>query len=168
MNVEAINALAVEVFADRFAPLFEHSPWVAGAAARLRPFPSIAAMEAAMMEIVLSASHAAQLALLNAHPELAGARVAAMSLASVSEQAEAGLDRLAATEAEQFDRGNRAYRARFGFPFIICVRLNSHERILQAMTDRLHNSAEQEIATALAEVGKIAHLRLKDMLRDGA
>ena len=81
-----------------------------------------------------------------------------------AEQASAGLDRLSPEEVELFQRSNAAYQARFGFPFVICARLNKKEAILRAFPIRLQNSPEQEVKTALEEIFKIAELRLRDLI----
>jgi 2-oxo-4-hydroxy-4-carboxy-5-ureidoimidazoline decarboxylase len=160
MRIDEINALDRAGFVARFGFLFEHSPWIVEQAAERRPFADLAAMQAALMAVVAESSPEAQLALLRAHPQLAGK--VAMTVESTAEQASAGLDRLSREEFERFHRLNDAYDARFGFPFIICVRLTDKAGILAAMEARLHNSAESEMGTALGEVGKIVELRLKD------
>lgn len=164
MTVAEINAMPHGDFVERFGFLFEHSPWVAAAAAEKRPFATLDAMRETMIGIVDAASLDCKLALLRAHPELAGKAAIDHTLtkASTAEQASAGLDRMTPAEYRQFHALNDAYRDRFGFPFIICVRLTDKAGILLAMKTRADNSREVEIATAAAEVGKIAGLRLKD------
>lgn len=107
-----------------------------------------------------------QLALLRAHPDLAGrlARQNALTPASMREQSSAGLDRLSEVELAGFQRLNTAYLARFEFPFIICARLNAKAAMLAAMQTRLLHSPEIEFSNALSEIGKIARLRLNDLL----
>ena len=160
MTIERINALDKADFVARFGFLFEHSPWIVEQAAGKRPFADLEAMHGALMQVVAEASPEAQLALLRAHPRLADK--VKMTAESVSEQASAGLDRLSAGEFERFHRLNEAYDRRFGFPFIICVRLTDKAGILAAMEKRGTNPADRELATALEEVGKIVWLRLKD------
>jgi 2-oxo-4-hydroxy-4-carboxy-5-ureidoimidazoline decarboxylase len=140
--------------------LFEHSPWVE---ARADARPSSGSRHADLMAVVHSATPDEQLALIRAHPELAGKAAIDRTLtdASAAEQASAGLDRLTPDEYDRFHRLNAAYRDRFGFPFIICVRLTDKAGILAAMEQRLANGRETEVATALAEIGKIVHLRLE-------
>ena len=137
-------------------PLFEHSPWIEERAASRR--------HADLMAVVHAATRDEQLALIRAHPELAGKAAIDRTLteASAAEQASAGLDRLTPTEFERFHALNTAYRARFGFPFIICVRLTDKAGILAAMEQRLANDREAEIATALRQIGEIVRLRLAD------
>jgi 2-oxo-4-hydroxy-4-carboxy-5-ureidoimidazoline decarboxylase len=160
MTMDGINALDRPGFVARFGFLFEHSPWIVEQAADQRPFADLGQMHAALMKVVAEASAEDQLALLRAHPRLADK--VAMTAESVSEQASAGLDRLSREEFERFHALNAAYDRRFGFPFIICVRLTDKAGILAAMEKRLANPEEMELATALEEVGKIVWLRLKD------
>ncbi len=142
--------------------LFEHSPWVEERANRQ---PSSGDRHADLMAVVNMASDEEKLALIRAHPELAGKAAVDRTLtdASAAEQASAGLDRLTPEEFARFHDLNAAYFDRFGFPFIICVRLTDKAGILAAMTARLANDREAEIATAIEEIGKITALRLKDM-----
>ena len=142
--------------------LFEHSPWVE---ARADAQPSSGDRHADLMAVVAAASPEEQLALIRAHPELAGKAAIDHSLteASAAEQASAGLDRLSDAEFARFHALNAAYRERFGFPFIICVRLTDKAGILAAMEQRLGNDRDAEIAQALSEIGAIVRLRLADM-----
>jgi OHCU decarboxylase len=111
---------------------------------------------------VRRASREEQLALIRAHPDLAGkaARAGAMTAASVAEQSSAGLDRLTDEEYARFERLNAAYRETFGFPFIIAVRRHDTHGILAAFETRLRNGVDEEIQTALAEIAEIARVRL--------
>ncbi len=164
--LSALNALPVEAFTTLLGGIFEHSPWVARAAADGRPFGSIDCLHAAMVAMVETAPAEQQMALLCAHPELA--RRGTLTLESTSEQAGKGLSSLDATEAAVFDALNKAYRDRFGFPFIIAVRgQRDRAAIRAAMEQRVRHSPEQEMKTALAEVAKIARFRLEDMITDG-
>ncbi|MGK2910352.1 MAG: 2-oxo-4-hydroxy-4-carboxy-5-ureidoimidazoline decarboxylase [Sphingobium sp.] len=149
-------------FVARFGALFEHSPWVVERAAMLRPFDDI---HAGLMRAVYAATQDEQLALIRAHPELAGKAAVdrTLSEASAAEQASAGLDRLTPEEFDRFHALNTAYRARFDFPFIICVRLTDKSGILAAMEARLQNDRDAEIATALDQIGEIVRLRLEDL-----
>ena len=142
--------------------LFEHSPWVE---ARADARGSSGDRHADLMAVVHEASPEEQLALIRAHPELAGKAALDRTLteASAAEQASAGLDRLSEAEFARFHELNAAYRERFGFPFIICVRLTDKAGILNAMEARLANDRDSEIATAIAQIGEIVRLRLEDM-----
>jgi 2-oxo-4-hydroxy-4-carboxy-5-ureidoimidazoline decarboxylase len=142
--------------------LFEHSPWIE---ARADALPSSGDRHADLMEVVRGATPEEQLALIRAHPELAGKAAIDRTLteASAAEQASAGLDRLSEAEFARFHALNGAYREKFGFPFIICVRLTDKAGILAAMEARLAQTRETEIATAIAQIGEIVRLRLGDM-----
>ena len=142
--------------------LFEHSPWVE---ARADAQPSSGDRHADLMAVVYAATPDEQIALIRAHPELAGKAAIDKSLteASAAEQASAGLDRLSEDEFARFHALNAAYRARFGMPFIICVRLTDKAGILAAMERRLSAEREDEIQEALAQIGEIVRLRLEDL-----
>ncbi|MDC8747422.1 2-oxo-4-hydroxy-4-carboxy-5-ureidoimidazoline decarboxylase [Xanthomonas campestris] len=160
MSVIDANALDTAAFVARYRALFEHSPWVVERAARRRPFDDVFG---GLMQVVYDASPDDQLALIRAHPELAGKAAIdhTLTAASAAEQASAGLDRLDEDEFHRFHALNHAYRQRFGFPFVICVRLQDKAGILAELQRRLDASRNDEIATALAEIGKIVHLRLE-------
>lgn len=145
-----------------FLHLFEHSPWVVERAFAAAPFADANALHEEMMRVVAEADEAAQLALIRAHPELA-AREAPLTQASASEQQGAGLRALSGEEYARFAALNAAYREKFGFPFIICVRLHSKAEILDIFGRRLENDAPTERAAALAQIGRITWLRLCDM-----
>lgn len=142
--------------------LFEHSPWVEE---RADARPSSGDRHADLMAVLHDATPAEQLALIRAHPELAGKAAidGTLTQASAAEQASAGLDRLTPAEYERFHALNTAYKARFDFPFIICVRLTDKAGILAAMERRLENDRDAEIATALQQIGEIVRLRLEDL-----
>ncbi len=150
-------------FIARFGHLFEHSPWVVERTAARAPFADGATLHSALMETVTQASPAEQLALIRAHPEL-GARAVPLTQASDSEQAGAGLKALSQAEFERFAVLNEAYRHKFGFPFIICVRMHSKTKIFNIMVRRLENDPATEHAQALFEIGHITRLRLADLL----
>jgi OHCU decarboxylase len=156
-----INFPSQAAFVKKFGHLFEHSPWVVEHAWEMRPFADEDALHGAMMQVVAEAGDAAQLALIRAHPELA-ARTA-LTAESESEQAGAGLKHLTPPEFERFAELNAAYREKFGFPFIICVRLQTKASIFAAFEARLENDAAAEQAQALAQIGLITRLRLQDM-----
>ena len=166
--MEEINGLPREAFVARFGAVFEHSPWVAENTWAQRPFRDRAALHAAMCAAVQDAGEETQLALIRAHPDLVGraAREGTLGAASTSEQAGAGLDHLAPDEVAWFEQHNAAYRERFGFPFIICVRANRKQAIIAGFETRLHHTPAQERATALAEIEKIAAFRLTDLVAD--
>ena len=162
LTLDALNRLGPGDFERALGEIFERSPWVAGRVAPARPFATVADLHAAMAAAVRRASRDEQLALLRAHPDLAGraVRAGAMSRTSVAEQSGAGLDRLDEAEYARFDRLNAAYREKFGFPFIIAVRRHDKHAILAAFETRLLNTHTEEIEGALAQVFEIARLRL--------
>ncbi len=161
-----LNGLSREEFTRSVGPVFEHSPWIAAATWAQRPFATVEELLAALCETVRTASAEQQLALIRAHPDLVGRLALAGQLTreSTSEQASAGLDQLSPEEIALFQSHNAAYQARFSFPFVICARLNKKAAILAGFNARLQNSRDQEIATALAEIFKIAELRLRDLI----
>lgn len=157
------------LFIEVFGRVWEHSPWVAEAtydAGLTAGEDSAEGLHAAMTNVMRAGTHDQQRALLLAHPDLAGKLAAAKELTpeSTIEQASAGLDRLTSDERARFTALNEAYKARFGIPFIIAVKGLTKTDILAAFEERLKGSAEQEFQTALAQVEKIALLRLRDLL----
>lgn len=168
--IAELNALDRDAFTEALGGIFEHSPWIAAAAWDARPFGDVGALHAAMVAVVGAAPEEARLALVRAHPELAGEtmRRRLLTAASTGEQAGAGLASLNAQDAARFDELNRLYRERFGFPFVIAVREHTKEGILAAFTERLGNDAATELRTALAQVARIARLRLEALIRDPA
>ncbi len=131
-----------------------------------RPFTNLESLHRALCETVLKTDEEKQLALIRAHPDLVGRAALAGTLtpASNNEQTSAGLNRLSPEEVVLFQKNNSAYRKKFGFPFVICARLNNKEAILAGFERRLKNSRKQEIKTALEEIFKIAELRLRDLI----
>jgi OHCU decarboxylase len=161
-TIGELDALGREAFVERLGFVAEGSPWVAREAYAARPFASVQALAAAFREAMEAAPRERQLALIRAHPDLAGRAAIARELTAESsaEQASAGLDRLTPAEHATFSERNAAYRERFGFPFVICVRDHDKAGILAAYAERLGHDREQEIATALDEIGRIVALRL--------
>jgi OHCU decarboxylase len=153
-----------EAFVARNGGLFEHSPWVAEAAYDdAGPFAADEAALAAMIEAMHAAPRERQLALIRAHPDLAGRAAIAGELTadSTREQASAGLDRLTPEEYAAFSATNTAYRERHGFPFVICAREHDKTSILAAAAERLGHDTDTEVGVALDEIAKIARLRME-------
>jgi len=148
-----------------YGHLFDHSPWVVERAWDLAPFADAKALHKAILLVLAGASEDERLALARAHPELADKVAMAKGLTedSAKEQASAGLDRLSEQEYRLFHDLNRAYRDRFGFPFIIRVKLNDKDSILAAMRRRLEHTPQQELDEAMTQVGLIGQLRLADI-----
>lgn len=166
MTLADLNSFSQEEFVRIVGPVFEHSPWIAEVTWTKRPFPTLEALHVGLCQTVSDAGEAKQIALIRAHPDLVGRAALAGTLTreSTGEQASAGLNRLTPEEIATFQSSNAAYRERFGFPFVICARLNKKEAILRGFEVRLKNSREQEIRTALEEIGKITWLRLQDLV----
>ncbi len=166
LSIDQLNALDQDSFVQHLGFLFERSPWIAAEAWHARPFASRSQLHESLCAVMYAASRDQQIALIRAHPDLAGKAAIAGDLTpdSLREQASAGLDRLAPDEFAAFTRLNNAYRDRFGFPFVVCVREHTKESILAAFARRLEHDRESEIATALGEIAKIAKLRLDSIL----
>ena len=162
-----LNGYTPARFSAAFGPVYEHSPWIAERAYARRPFASRADLHLALYGVVRTASEAEQVALIRAHPELAGreAQTGALTDASTREQAQAGLSALTPEEFADLGRLNADYAAKFGFPFVICARLNRKDAIFGTLRARLANTRDQEIANAIAQIGEIARLRLEDLVR---
>jgi OHCU decarboxylase len=164
-----LNRAGHEAFAAALGPVFEHSPWVAGRAHAARPFASVAALHQAMMRAVFEASRAEQLALIRAHPELAGREAAAGTLTadSTSEQGRLGINALTRAEFERMRELNRRYSEKFGFPCIIALRLHADRASVFAEFERrVANDAEAEIENALGQIGHIARGRLDRLVKE--
>jgi 2-oxo-4-hydroxy-4-carboxy-5-ureidoimidazoline decarboxylase len=167
-TISKLNDLDQTEFTRVVGPVFEHSPWIAEATWSQRPFASVEQLHAALCQIVRAASQDKQLALIRAHPDLVGraALAGALTRESTGEQASAGLSALSPAEIAWFQKQNAAYREKFGFPFVICARLNKKETILAGFERRLKNSPAQEISVAMEEIFKIAELRLRDLTHE--
>ncbi len=153
-------------FIDAYGGIYEHSPWVAETvhdAGIGTNDDEPGALAGRMAQVVDAADDEAKLALLRAHPELAGRLAVAGNLTadSTAEQASAGLERCTPEEFAEFHTLNERYNARFGFPFIVAVRGLSRQDILSAFRGRADNDRETEFATALQQVHRIARLRLE-------
>ena len=151
LTLAALNAMAPQAFVAALGEVFEHSPWVAEAAVAGRPYPTVAALHDAMIGAVRRETAERQLAFIGGHPEL-GSRVgqaAGLTDASQSEQGSLGLNSLSADEFATFSRLNQAYREKFRFPFIICVRRHTRDSILRQFERRLGNDVAAERAQAL-------------------
>jgi 2-oxo-4-hydroxy-4-carboxy-5-ureidoimidazoline decarboxylase len=159
-----LNALGEREFVARLGGVFEHSPWVAQRAYAARPFASLKELHAAMMDAVRAAGREQQLALVRAHPELAGseAKEGRLSADSSSEQARLGFSGLAREELSRIAQLNRQYREKHGFPCIVALRLHAtRESVMQEMQLRIDNETSQELAAALEQIGHITRGRLE-------
>jgi 2-oxo-4-hydroxy-4-carboxy-5-ureidoimidazoline decarboxylase len=168
MTLDELNCCTFEDFVAAVGFTFERSPWIAAEAAQARPFATVDALHAQMVEAVAAAPEEKRIALIAAHPDLAGrvAREGRLTPASRGEQASAGLANLTPEEIARFDHLNSVYRERFGFPFVICARERDKSSILNELERRVRNERATESAIALAEIAKIARLRLRDAISD--
>ena len=156
-------------FVTHFGQIFEHSPWIPAQAwdrGLGRDADTAEGLHRSLCAVLREADERQQLELIRAHPDLAGKLAQAKQLTedSTREQASAGLDRLTSTEVARFTELNDAYRARFGFPFVIAVKGLSKDDILAAFERRLVNDPDTERRTALDQIERIALLRLKEQL----
>lgn len=166
MTLDQLNALADVDFVATLAGIYEHSPWVAEAVLPQRPFADRADLQAALAEAVAQAGAQRQLALICAHPELAGKAAirGELTAASTREQAGAGLDRCSAEEYARLQALNAAYLQRYQMPFILAVRGHTRASILAAMEARLGNTPDEERLEALRQIDRIAEFRLQELL----
>ena len=167
-TIEEVNRMDREEFIARFGTVFEKSTWVAEGAWERRPFEDLDGLHAAFVGTVNDAPEERRVALIRAHPDLAGKAALAGELTdeSANEQASAGLDRLSPEEYERFHRLNTSYREKFDLPYVVCVRDNTKETIFAGAERRLSNTREEEIGAALDEISRIARLRLEDLVED--
>jgi 2-oxo-4-hydroxy-4-carboxy-5-ureidoimidazoline decarboxylase len=167
VSLEELNAGTRAAFIDALGDIFEHSPWVAEAAAGERPFPTLAALYDRLGRGLLGTGAEQQLTVIKAHPDLAGkaARAGTLTAESTAEQASAGLDRLSDEEYATFHRLNEAYKQKFGFPFIIGVRRHTKDSILDQLERRRAHDITAERNTALREILRIVALRLDQRVR---
>ncbi|MGN6315134.1 2-oxo-4-hydroxy-4-carboxy-5-ureidoimidazoline decarboxylase [Trinickia sp.] len=165
-TLEELNAMPKDAFQAALSGIFEHSPWVAEQAADARPFASIDALDAAMRGIVANAGDARQLALINAHPELAGKAAVRGELTAEStrEQSGAGLAHCTQAEFDKLQRLNAAYREKFGFPFILAVRGYDRAGIIANFEARVNNGRDEELRTSLEQIYRIARFRIDDLV----
>ncbi|MGN6668929.1 MAG: 2-oxo-4-hydroxy-4-carboxy-5-ureidoimidazoline decarboxylase [Trinickia sp.] len=165
-SLEQLNSMPRDAFEAALSGIFEHSPWVAEQAADARPFASVDALYTKMRDIVANAGDTRQLALINAHPELAGKAAVRGELTAESTREQSGAG-LASCTQEQFDklqRLNAQYRAKFGFPFILAVRGYDRAGIIANFEMRVNNSREDELRTSLEQIYRIARFRIDDLV----
>ncbi|MBS0223563.1 MAG: 2-oxo-4-hydroxy-4-carboxy-5-ureidoimidazoline decarboxylase [Proteobacteria bacterium] len=164
--LEDLNRMDLADFEAAVGGTFERAPWVAATAHARRPHATVTDLHEAMMAAVQAAPRETQLAFLRNHPDLAGkaARAGAVTDESKGEQASAGLDALSDEEFARFHRLNDAYRTKFGFPFILCVRRHTRDSILDQFERRLQHDAATEFAAAMQEIFYITRLRLASVL----
>lgn len=166
-TLATLNSCSKADFVAALANIFEYSPWIAEAAAGRRPFAGVSELFTAMKAIVESGSDEQRLALIKAHPDLADKtqRAAGLTVESHAEQNSAGLDRLSDAEYEAFEQANTAYRRKFDFPYIVCVRRHTKDSILADFEKRLPNDAKTEVAASIGEICRIAALRFDQRVK---
>ncbi len=166
LTLDSLNSVSRPQFVLALGGIFEHSAWVAEAVADHRPFATLAELHECMKAAVRRMDNARKLILLNAHPDLAGkaAQAGTMTSESKFEQGSAGLDRLSKNEFDRFHSLNVEYAAKFGFPFIICVRRHTKESIFKQFEARLNKDPTSERETALQEIYRITALRLDQLV----
>ncbi len=171
VTLEFLNGCDAETFADVLAGVYEHSRWIPQRCAALRPFANLTALKLGLQTTVRQADRDAQLALIRAHPELAGKAALAgkLTVESSDEQASAGLTHCSADEFSTLTQYNATYNARFGFPFILAVkgpdgRGLTRQAIIATVARRLQNQADDEVHENLRQIGRIAELRLNELL----
>ena len=167
MGIDEINHLDATSFSILFGDVAEHSPWVAESAGHARPFANRYAMINAFVNAVMRAPRADQLALIRAHPDLAGRAAISGELTTDSkrEQAGAGLDSLTPEEFARFSDLNSYYRQQNGFPFIFAVKGATKQQILRAFEERVRNNHATEFAIALTQVCRIFHFRIEGRVK---
>jgi 2-oxo-4-hydroxy-4-carboxy-5-ureidoimidazoline decarboxylase len=167
VELESLNKADKAAFVAALGEIYEKSPWVAERAFARRPFATVAALVEAMAAAVAAASREEKIELVCNHPDLAGkaARAGVLTESSTAEQGALGLDRLSDDEYARFEKLNSTYAGKFGFPFVICVRRQTRDAILDSFERRCGNLPDDELATALREIDNIAMLRIADQVK---
>src|SRR6516164_1428205 len=166
ISIADLNACTKADFVAALGNIFEHSRWIAEQAASMRPFAGVQRLFDAMKVAVDHAAPELRLALIKGHPDLANKtqRAAGLTAESTAEQDSVGLDRLSDAEYEAFEHVNDAYRAKFGFPYIVCVRRHTRDSILRDFERRLPNDVATETQKSIEEICRIAALRLDQLV----
>lgn len=166
MTLDRLNRTDPDAFVAALGGIFEHSPWVAEQVVAHRPFASIEALHAAMCAAVAAAGRERQMALIRAHPQLAGKAAIRGELteSSTNEQRGAGLDQCSPEQFAEITRLNADYDARFGFPFILAVKGHTRDSIIANMRARIGHDRDAEIAEALKQIERIARFRLDALI----
>jgi 2-oxo-4-hydroxy-4-carboxy-5-ureidoimidazoline decarboxylase len=168
ITLSELNDADATAFTALLGGVFEHSPWIASQAAAGRPHADIASLHAAMCRQIEQSGPEVQLALIRAHPELAGkaALRGELTIESTKEQQGAGLNLCSAEEFERLHALNDAYNKKFGFPFIVAVRGHTRNSILELMKQRLQNDSTKEMQQALRQIYQIALFRLQELIEE--
>jgi N-carbamoyl-L-amino-acid hydrolase len=167
ISLRQLNGADEDSFVDTLTSIFEHSPWVPQRVAAARPFGSVLALHRALCDAVLDADVERQLALIRAHPELAGRlSVGELTAASGREQAGAGLASCTPQQYQRLQALNAEYHARFGHPFVLAVRGHTPDTVIATLQARVQGAADEERSVALAEIFRIARFRLADLVEE--
>ena len=168
ITLESLNSISTQEFVAALSSIFEHSPWVPERVAALRPFAGVIALHQAMSGAVLAAEEALQLALIRAHPELAGraALRGDVTPASTSEQKGAGLSALTQSQLTRLSSLNAEYTHRFGFPFVLAVKGHTPDSVIATLAERVGHDVLEERGVALREIARIAYFRLADLVQE--
>lgn len=163
MTLAELNRFDRAQFVAVLGGVYEHSPWIPELAWQQRPFATIEALHAAMADVVARAGRKKQLALIRAHPELAGRAMIhhALTADSKTEQSSAGLTQCSAEEFARLHELNARYGAKFGFPFILAVKGYDRSGVIAEFARRVDNDPDTELAECLRQIDKIAQLRLE-------
>ncbi|KAG7524307.1 2-oxo-4-hydroxy-4-carboxy-5-ureidoimidazoline decarboxylase [Solea senegalensis] len=170
MDMNAVNSLPFEDFVRIFGNVVEKCPMIAAAVWSQRPFASFLALETAISDFIDALPESGKEGILRCHPDLAGRdlQMGTLTQESREEQSRAGLDALESAERTRMAQLNEEYKARFGFPFVICARMNDKANILRQLSERCQSERAAERARAVEEVKKICHLRLQGLVRTDA
>ncbi|NP_001091261.1 2-oxo-4-hydroxy-4-carboxy-5-ureidoimidazoline decarboxylase [Xenopus laevis] len=165
MDLNTINSMSYEQFLDTFGNIIERCPLVTAAIWSQQPFASVTELENRVFDFIESLPLAGKEGILRCHPDLAGRDLMRGTLTdeSQNEQAQAGLTLLSAKEKETLGFLNLQYKAKFGFPFVICAKMSDKNKIMQELGSRLQNEQSEELQKGIAEVKKICHLRICDL-----
>ena len=167
MNLDTLNEMDQAEFAQALADIFEHSPWIPALTWERKPFLTLDDLHQNLTKTVVEASETQQLALIRAHPDLAGKLAVAGELTdfSTAEQRSAQLDKLTSEQFEHMSAMNECYKLKFEFPFIICVKDHNQADIFEHFETRLNNGIKAERYAALKQIYRIAWHRLNDLIQ---
>nr|XP_033803455.1 putative 2-oxo-4-hydroxy-4-carboxy-5-ureidoimidazoline decarboxylase [Geotrypetes seraphini] len=165
MDMRAVNSLNYEEFIDLFGNVVEKCPQIAATVWSKRPFMTTVDLETSIFELIDSQPQSGKKGILRCIPDLAGRELqkGTLTAESMQEQSQAGLTSLSPEERVNLQHLNSLYKLKFGFPFVICARLNDKSKIAQELAARIQNQPEQELHNAIEEVKKICHLRLQNI-----
>lgn len=168
INITDINSQDFGTFVEKFNNVVEHSPFVAGTLWKMKPFHSVDHFVLNTFKTIYSLPTIMQEGILRLYPDLAGhlADDGQLGLESTLEHSAANLDQLTYEEKTQMADLNQKYKDKFGFPFVICARMNKKDAILSGLKARLNNSQEHELQNGIREVMKICELRIRDLIYD--